>query len=163
MSSPMVDLPAPGRGAWLFDLDGCLVDSMSAASVRPLSHELLSAIRARGDLVSVWSAGGDSYARRVLDRVGLADLVASCHAKDRGPDGRWRLPGFCGPDRDLLCVDDQAEGVPAGISVIPVFPYLSDQPHDRAFAPILDLLAESAPTETLLTETLLTETRTEAP
>ena len=93
--------------------------------------------------MSVWSAGGASYPGRVLGRVGLLDLVTSCHAKDRGPDGRWRLPELTGP-RDLVCVDDQAEGVPSGVAVIPVFPYLSGHPHDRAFAPILDLLT---PTE----------------
>ena len=43
---------------WVFDVDGCLVDSLTGTSLRPGAATLLAGLRARGRTVIVWSAGG---------------------------------------------------------------------------------------------------------
>lgn len=125
---------------WLFDLDGCLVDSMGGTILRPHARELLEALTDRGTSVHVWSAGGDDYASRVAARVGIADLVSGFHTKVREASGRWALP-LPAHDVELVCVDDQPEGVPADVTTIAVFPFIGARPHDRALGRVLDALA----------------------
>jgi long-chain acyl-CoA synthetase len=119
--------------AWAFDLDGCLVDALSATSVRPLVPEVLAHLRAAAIPVVVWSAGGADYARRVLTRAGVDHLVDGYYDKVRGPDGRWRFDAFAADHRPVTCVDDDPAGVPDGVRVVPVPPYLSANPHNRGF------------------------------
>lgn len=121
---------------WLFDVDGCLVDSMGATILRPHARELLQALHDRGVVVHVWSAGGDEYARRVAERVAVAELVSGFHTKVRDADGRWRLPAEVGGS-GVVCVDDQPDGVPEGVATIAVFPFIGARPHDRTFARVL--------------------------
>src|SRR5215207_6496051 len=128
---------------WFFDLDGCLVDSMAATTLRPHARELLSALRERGTAVHIWSAGGDEYAERVAARVGIADLVQGYHDKVRVDGGRWRLPSVS-EGATAVCVDDQPEGVPTHTRVLAVFPFIGARPHDRALARILAELDEAA-------------------
>lgn len=128
---------------WFFDLDGCLVDSMAATTLRPHARELLSALRSRGRAVHIWSAGGGEYAARVAERVGIADLVDGYHDKVRVDGGRWRLPAVAAGAR-AICVDDQPEGVPAEVQVVGVFPFIGGRPHDRALLCILSGLDEAA-------------------
>ena len=130
--------PPPARPHWRFDLDGCLVDSFAATDLRPHAAELLLALRARGLRVTIWSAGGEEYARRVAARVGIAALVDGYDEKVRGPDGRWTLTGVAAAD--LVCVDDQPEGLPRGVTVVAVFPYLGPDPHDRVLEQVLRTL-----------------------
>ena len=125
---------------WLFDLDGCLVDSMGGTILRPFARQLLEALTTRGVTVRIWSAGGDDYAVRVAERVGIADLVAGFHTKVRQPAGTWALPEAV-DDHVVVCVDDQPDGVPEDVTTIGVFPFIGARPHDRAFARLLDDLA----------------------
>ncbi|MET0147192.1 MAG: NIF family HAD-type phosphatase [Ilumatobacteraceae bacterium] len=127
---------------WLFDLDGCLVDSMGGTILRPHARELLEALLGLGITVRIWSAGGDDYANRVAERVGIADLVAGYHTKVRQPSGTWALPDVVGraTERSVVCVDDQPDGVPGHVTTIAVFPFIGARPHDRAFARLLDEL-----------------------
>jgi hypothetical protein len=122
---------------WLFDLDGCLVDSFDGTSLRPLARELLVALRGRGFGVDIWSAGGAEYAQRVASRVGILALIGSFWTKDRGPSGKWTLPTELA-ELSVVCVDDQPDGVPIGVEKIPVFPYLGPNPHDQVLRKILD-------------------------
>lgn len=126
---------------WCFDLDGCLVDSMAATHLRPHAAELLAALERRGAEVHLWSAGGADYARRVAGRVGIDGYFHGFHEKVRRDDGRWALPRFP-PGVDVVCVDDQPDGVPAEVETIAVFPYLGVHPHDRALARILSRLGD---------------------
>lgn len=123
--------------AWAFDVDGCLLDSLSASSVRPLVVEVLNHLRAIGIPVVVWSAGGADYARRVLTRAGLAHLIDGFYDKVRGPDGRWTLDAFAADHRPATCVDDQPDGLPPGVRVLAVRSYLAHNPHNRGFAEVL--------------------------
>jgi long-chain acyl-CoA synthetase len=129
---------------WLFDLDGCLVDSLTASHVRPHAKRLLDALIADGVEVRIWSAGGADYAREVASRVGLADRVTSFHDKVRLPTGHWQLPDLAQPVR-LVCVDDQPEGVPPEVHTIAVHPYIGEHRHDRTFARLLDRLPHGLP------------------
>jgi len=124
---------------WRFDLDGCLVDSFAATELRPHARELLVALRSSGVRVTLWSAGGEEYARRVAARVGIDTLFDGFGAKQRGSDGRWRLDGI--DPAELVCVDDQPDGLPSGVTVVAVFPYIGPDPHDRVLADLLGGLA----------------------
>ena len=77
---------------WAFDVDACLVDSITGTSLRPLARPVLESLRAQGATVVLWSAGGGEYAQRRAVAVGIDDLVHACYDKDgRGADGRWAL------------------------------------------------------------------------
>jgi beta-phosphoglucomutase-like phosphatase (HAD superfamily) len=122
---------------WLFDLDGCLVDSFDGTSLRPLARELLEALLAEGHGVDIWSAGGSEYAERVAARVGISGLIGSFWTKERGPTGKWTLPQELAGLR-VVCVDDQPDGIPPGVERIAVFPYLGPNPHDQVLRKLLD-------------------------
>jgi long-chain acyl-CoA synthetase len=125
--------------AWVFDVDGCLVDSTTGTSLRPLTAELLVAVRERGISVVLWSAGGDEYARRRATQFGLEDQVAGCYGKDqRGRDGRWLVDHIRADHQPVLFVDDRPEELPVGVEAVGVRPYLGASPHDRGLAPLLE-------------------------
>ena len=46
---------------WAFDVDGCLVDLLGGASLRPFARELLGALRARGTVAELSRAAGLTY------------------------------------------------------------------------------------------------------
>lgn len=131
----------PNAEVWFFDLDGCLVDSMAGADLRPHASELLAALVAQGIDVHIWSAGGGEYAERVARRVGIAHHVTAFHDKERGAQGRWTLPAVA-DGRVVTCVDDQPEGIPESARAVAVFPYLSRRRRDRALADLLVELAD---------------------
>jgi phosphoglycolate phosphatase-like HAD superfamily hydrolase len=122
---------------WWFDLDGTLTDSMAATSLRPFTVELLTSLLGRDRRVAMWSAGGDDYAIRVTERLGIAEYFEEFHTKIRGHDGRWMLPELRSGDGNPVCVDDQIDGLPIGIRAIRVFPYLGHNPHDTALLALL--------------------------
>ena len=122
---------------WWFDLEGTLTDSMAATSLRPFTIELLESLRAAGHRIVMWSAGGDDYARRVCERIDIAQYFEAFHTKERGPDGRWVLPALDGDVGETVCVDDQIDGVPRGVRTIRVFPYLGHNPHDRSLEAVI--------------------------
>jgi len=124
---------------WLFDLDGCLVDSLGATTLRPLAHDALGAVRATGARVVLWSAGGVDYARRVAERVGIAIHFDEVLVKERGPGGRWQLdPSIVGTA--VTCVDDQPDELPAEVRIVGLFPYVGPNAHDRALQAVIDLV-----------------------
>jgi beta-phosphoglucomutase-like phosphatase (HAD superfamily) len=139
---PNATEPLHRADLWLFDLDGCLVDSMAATALRPHARKLLEALRSRGTPAHIWSAGGADYAARVAARVGISDVIDGYHDKVRQPDERWALPPIA-DGAAVVCVDDQPEGVPDGTHVVAVFPYIGHRPHDIAFAGVVaELTAE---------------------
>jgi phosphoglycolate phosphatase-like HAD superfamily hydrolase len=128
---------------WLFDLDGCLVDSFDGTSLRPLARELIETLLQQGHSVDIWSAGGAEYAERVARRVGISHLIGTFWTKDRGSSGKWTLPQDL-TGRQIVCVDDQPDGVPLGVEKIAVFPYLGPNPHDQVLRKLLDRAASSS-------------------
>ncbi len=128
---------------WAFDLDGCLVGMLAPSDLRPLARELLESVRASGATPVVWSAGGAEYARRISAHTGIAHLVDGFYDKLRGRDGKWTLEVFPPDLVPVVCVDDDPEGVPDGIRVLAVTPYLGRRPHDRGLETIVAIVRES--------------------
>ena len=120
---------------WVFDVDGCLIDSLGGASLRPGTGQLLDHLRRSGHTVLVWSAGGAEYAR---DRMVALGVDARCHGffdKDgRDRDGRF-VPTFPVDLEHVVFVDDRPEDMPVGAEVIAVAPYLADNRFDRGLRP----------------------------
>lgn len=127
----------PERQTWVFDVDGCLIDSLTGGSLRPGATEVLAAIRAAGHRILLWSAGGADYARSRASQHGIGHYFDACHGKnERGPDGRY-LTGHLGPDLGgMVFVDDQPGDLPAAARCVAVTPYIRDDSHDRALVAI---------------------------
>ena len=127
---------------WAFDVDGCLVDLLGGASLRPFARELLGALRARGTVVVLWSGGGADWATAKARQFGVFSLIDGCYGKpDRGPDGRWTTSHMPPCHQPSVCVDDSPSELPGTVRAIGVRPYLAPNPSDRALLEILTGLA----------------------
>jgi long-chain acyl-CoA synthetase len=126
--------PSP-PDCWVFDVDGCLVDSLTGSSLRPGARAILEHLASVSGRVVLWSAGGDAYARSRAEELGVDHLVDGFFAKDgRDADGSYRtghLPLHQPPGRRAVFVDDRPEDLARSLDVIAVSPYLSDDPFDR--------------------------------
>jgi hypothetical protein len=116
---------------WVFDVDGCLVDSLTGTSLRPGAEELLHFLVGRARVL-LWSAGGHTYARARAEQFHVDHLVNGYFSKE-GRDGgghylTTHLP--LGPGLAVF-VDDRPEDLSDDLDVVAVSPYLSDDPHDR--------------------------------
>jgi len=122
---------------WVFDVDGCIVDSLTGTSLRPGARELLEHLRTGlGVRVLVWSAGGADYAERRARSLGIHHLAAAFHSKvSRDRDGRYRTDHLAVEPGRAVFVDDRPEDLPAGVQVVAVSPYLAENPHDRGLGP----------------------------
>jgi hypothetical protein len=117
---------------WIFDVDGCLVDSLTGTSLRPGTRELLIHLRGQQHTVIWWSAGGKAYGRGRAIQFDVHDLVDEFYGKDNRDDqGRYRTDHFLSPGCEAVFVDDRPEDMPVGAAVISVAPYLAHNPHDR--------------------------------
>jgi hypothetical protein len=117
---------------WAFDVDGCIVDSLTGASLRPGTVEILERLRAGGHTVVLWSAGGGDYARERALQHGVAHLVDATYGKQtRAEDGRWSLTDFADVHRPSVLVDDRPEDAPHDLEIIAVSPYIAPDVHDR--------------------------------
>jgi long-chain acyl-CoA synthetase len=126
---------------WVFDVDGCLIDSMSGSSLRPLAESLIVGLRARDITVVLWSAGGADYARRRARQVGIEAQVSAFYGKaTRDGEGRWSIEHFLPAHRQAIFVDDQPDEVPRAVQVIGVSPYIGENPHDRGLAAALEVV-----------------------
>ena len=134
--------PGPEHQTWVFDVDGCLIDSLTGSSLRPGAAEALAALRAAGHRVLLWSAGGADYASSRAVQHGIGHYFDACHGKDeRGEDGRY-LTRHLGTDlRATVFVDDQPGDLPSTARCVAVTPYMSDDCHDRG----LDVLHINRP------------------
>jgi hypothetical protein len=132
--------PGPGvdEGAtWVFDLDGCLIDSLTGRSLRPGAVEVLSQLRDGAVAVMMWSAGGAVYAQERVTALGIERYFQSFHDKQgRGADGRYTTEGFLSGRRLVIFVDDHPEDLPIDADVVAVRPYLAANPHDRGLEPV---------------------------
>jgi phosphoglycolate phosphatase-like HAD superfamily hydrolase len=124
--------PTAEVACWVFDVDGCLVDSLTGSSLRPGARDLLAALAARRKRVLLWSAGGDEYAAQRAAQFGVGSLVDGFYAKE----GRDKSGFYCtshlalGPG-PVAFVDDHPEDLSPELTVVAVSPYLVDDPHDR--------------------------------
>jgi hypothetical protein len=125
----------------VFDVDGCIIDSLTGTSLRPGARELLEHLRgALGVRVVVWSAGGSEYAQRRARALGIDRLADSFHAKDeRDGDGRYCTDHFLTARSRAVFVDDRPDDLPVDARVVAVSPYLAANPHDRGLDPAAQL------------------------
>ena len=122
------DLPADW---WVFDVDGCLIDSLTGTSLRPGARDLLEYLARHGRRSILWSAGGGvraSPCRGVRDGPPRQRLLRQGRPRRRRP-----LHDVAPPhqDRHAIFVDDRPEDLARDLDVLVVSPYLSDDPHDR--------------------------------
>ncbi len=124
---------------WVFDVDGCLVDSLTGTTLRPGGLKLLSELRNDGLTVVLWSAGGASYAHSRAVEQGIDNLAASFHSKDkRDAVGRYQIDHLFARNTSVVFVDDRPEDLPVGVDIIAVSPYLSADPYDRGLSPVAE-------------------------
>jgi long-chain acyl-CoA synthetase len=116
---------------WVFDVDGCLVDSLTGTSLRPGARELLDSLAGRTRVV-LWSAGGDTYARARAEQFQVDHLVNDYFSKEgRDAEGCYLTTHLALGPGPVVFVDDRPEDLAEELDVLAVSPYLSDDPHDR--------------------------------
>ncbi len=149
-TSPNQGLPTGGvtpsdPGCWVFDVDGCLVDSLTGTSLRPRAREILEHL-AGCTRVFLWSAGGGDYARDRAGQFRVDHLFSGYFSKeDRDADGCYlttHLPVCRGI---AVFVDDRPEDLAAHVEVIGVSPYLAEDPHDRGLEEVARRAGLNAP------------------
>ncbi len=124
---------------WVFDVDGCLIDSLTGTSLRPGATTLLDSLREHGNAVVLWSAGGADYARDRAVEHGIDALVDAFHSKSaRDSDGRYVTDAFLDRLDLAVFVDDRPEDLPIGAMIVAVSPYISYDRHDRGLARAID-------------------------
>lgn len=133
---------------WAFDVDGCLVDSLTGTSLRPGTVETLSMLRAEGVTVLLWSAGGRDHAESRATELDFAHLIDAVYAKEiRGADGRWSTANLPAEHQPDVFVDDWPDEAPATARIVSVSPYIAPNPHDRGLAPLLVELTAARSTQ----------------
>lgn len=137
--------PVSLSDTWVFDVDGCLIDSLTGTSLRPGAADLLAHLRSRACRVLLWSAGGADYARERARAQSIDKLFDGFHGKDeRDANGRY-LTGELGVHiATTVFVDDRPEDMPVEADVVAVSPYIAPLPHDHG----LDVVARRAGLET---------------
>jgi long-chain acyl-CoA synthetase len=121
----------PDVECWVFDVDGCLVDSLTGTSLRPLAQQLLEHL-GRTSRVLLWSAGGGAYARERAEQFRVGRHVSGYFPKDgRDGDGCYRTTHLAVDPARTVFVDDRPEDLAQDLEVLTVSPYLSEDPHDR--------------------------------
>ena len=125
-----VDTP-PDVECWVFDVDGCLVDSLTGTSLRPLARQLLEHL-GRTSRVLLWSAGGGAYARDRAEQFCVDSHVSGYFPKEgRDGQGCYRTTHLAVDPGRTVFVDDRPEDLARDLEVLTVSPYLSEDPHDR--------------------------------
>jgi hypothetical protein len=123
---------------WAFDVDGCLVDSMTGTSLRPHAAEILALLHGTGRTVVLWSAGGREHAAAMADRHGFTHLLHGMYDKlGRDQEGRLTTAHLPLPHRPDVVVDDRPEDAPAGTRVVAVGPYIAPDDEDRGLTRLL--------------------------
>jgi hypothetical protein len=121
----------PDVECWVFDVDGCLVDSLTGTSLRPLARQLLEHL-GRTSRVLLWSAGGGAYAKERAEQFRMDSHVSGYFSKEgRDRDGCYGIAHLSVDPGRTVFVDDRPEDLARDLRVITVSPYLSDDPHDR--------------------------------
>jgi long-chain acyl-CoA synthetase len=142
----MTPAPAADR-TWVFDVDGCLIDSLTGTSLRPGAASVLDHLRGGGHRLLLWSAGGAEYALRRAAAQAIEHLFHGFHDKaSRDGAGRYEVHALGVDIGTAVFVDDRPEDMPVGADVIAVRPYLAHSPHDRG----LDVVARRAGMATLV-------------
>ena len=136
-AAPAPEQAPESRPTWVFDLDGCIIDSLTGTSLRPGARGVLEQLHSSSSTVLLWSAGGAEYARERAKEHGIDGLFDGFHAKERrDADGRYVTGQLCTPLPSLLFIDDRPEDMPIDAEVVAVHPYIAPSPYDRGLYPL---------------------------
>ncbi len=138
------------REAWVFDVDGTLIDSLSGQVLRPHAAEFLGHLAQLGLAIVLWSAGGADYARRRAELHGIGAFVSSYHDKSRDcVDDCWDIAELLGRYDVVRFVDDEPGPIPSPSGheyvVEAIRPYLGGSAHDRALHDLAARLGDHDP------------------
>jgi hypothetical protein len=126
------------RAVWAFDVDGCLIDSMTGTSLRPAALDVLRLLKESGAVVILWSAGGRHHAASRAAGLGFADFIDAIYSKEeRGSDGRWACSNMLPEHQPDVFVDDWPDEAPLAPRLIAVPTYLSPDELDCGLEAIL--------------------------
>ncbi len=121
-----------GSRIWVFDVDGCLIDSMTGTSLRPGARDARTPLRAGGHSLLLWSAGGAAYARQRAVQHGIQDLFDGFYGKDERDAAGYYLVTHLHPDPGrLVFVDDRTDDLAPTFERVTVSPYIAGDPGDR--------------------------------
>lgn len=114
-----------------FDVDHTLVYTTQAmSSLRPGAREAMARIKDAGHSVFVWSAGGQVYSERTVERHGLTEWVDGCFDKHPRVE----------PPPDIIIDDDWFLVEKYGGYVVSQYKEVNES--DREFQDILEKLAQ---------------------
>ncbi len=114
-----------------FDVDHTLVYTTQAMSaLRPGAREAMARLKDAGHRVFVWSAGGQLYSERTVERHGLSEWVDGCFDKDPRVD----------PPPDIIIDDDWYLVEKYGGYVVSQYKEVDES--DRELLEIVEKLAE---------------------
>ena len=123
----------PDVDSWVFDVDGCLVDSLTGTSLRPGARALLGHLGRVA--ASFCGAPAGRLRRGPGGQFGVDGHVSDYFPKEGRDAAGCYLTGHLPVDpRRAVFVDDRPEDLASGLEVLPVSPYLSEDPHDHALA-----------------------------
>ncbi len=124
--------PWPVDVCWVFDVDGCLVDSLTGTSLRPGARDIVTRLAAQARVL-LWSAGGGDYALARAVQFGIAEYFDGFYPKEgRDETGHYSTSHLPTAPGRTVFVDDRPEDLAESLEVLAVSPYLADDPHDRA-------------------------------
>ena len=123
----------PDVDSWVFDVDGCLVDSLTGTSLRPGARELLGHL-GRVSRVILWSAGGGDYARGRAEQFGVDGHVSDDFPKEGRDTGSLPHGAPPGRTRAVPCSSTTGPRIWPRARGAAVSPYLSEDAHDRGLA-----------------------------
>src|ERR1700735_5313714 len=127
---PSGDEAPAGADCWVFDVDGCLVDSLTGTSLRPGAREILEHLAGRA-VVFLWSAGGGDYARARAEQFQVDHLVSGYFSKEgRDAEGFYLTAHLPVCPGTAVFVDDRPEDLAGDLEVLAVSPYLAEDAHD---------------------------------
>lgn len=128
----------PGGCVWVFDVDGCLVDSMTGASLRPGARQALDHLRGLGHSLLLWSAGGADYARQRARQHGIHDLFDGFFGKEgRDEAGYYLVTHLPAGSGRMVFVDDRTDEIAPTWERVAVSPYIAGDPGDREMQRLL--------------------------
>lgn len=126
---------------WIFDVDGTLIGSVRSEITRPGALELLKALKDRAETCLCWSAGGDTYAREMMQQHGLAEFFDGFYSKlNRNSQNHYSVDHIPDRHRPDIFVDDSPVDLLPDREIVSVSQFMGNNVADRSLFDIRDSL-----------------------
>ena len=126
---------------WIFDVDGTLIGSVRSEITRPGALELLKALKDRAETCLCWSAGGDTYAREMMQQHGLAEFFEGFYSKlNRNSQNHYSVDHIPDHHRPDIFVDDSPVDLLPDCKIVSVSQFMGNNVADRSLFDIRDSL-----------------------